>query len=188
MDERQKEKEERKMKKYHVAIYYTGACDFVIAEARRFTEEEKTKYVEAFRERGFVTCGEHLRMEGLHWADCPSRRTDGEVVGSSNFTWIITEEEKAKYIELNKKKLEQERKKDIEEQIKYWQEIIAKAEAQKCIPTKEQKKAMLKEYIDTYNEGGEGYVPQIISIETYNNAHEMLSSLLKKMETEQEAL
>ena len=134
-------KEGIKTKKYHVAIYYTGSCDFVIAEARRFTEEEKAKYVEEFRERGFAVCGEHLRLEGLHWADCPSRRTDGEVVGSSNFTWIITDEEKAKYIELNRKKLEQERKKDIDEQIKYWQGIIAKAEAQNCMPTKEQKKA-----------------------------------------------
>lgn len=54
--------------------------------------------------------------------------------------------------------------------------IVAIAEKQSEIPTAEVAKAQMKKFNDIYNEGGEGYVPQIIDIDTYNRALDVIKS------------
>lgn len=63
-----------------------------------------------------------------------------------------------------------EKEKAVKEKIESAKKTIAKAESQKDIPTKEEAKKRMKQYNDTMNEGGEGYVPYIVSIEEYKAA------------------
>lgn len=67
-----------------------------------------------------------------------------------------------------------EKEKEIKEKVESAEKTIAKAESQKDIPTKEEAKRRMKQYNDVMNEGGEGYVPYIISVEEYEYAKEIV--------------
>lgn len=71
--------------------------------------------------------------------------------------------------ELDKKKRQLE--------IKKYQTILEAAEKQENIPTNAEKQAYLKIYRNTYNEGGEGWKPEIISKEEYEYAKKRLKKL-----------
>lgn len=66
------------------------------------------------------------------------------------------------------------KEKEIKEKVESAKKTITKAESQKDIPTKEEAKRRMKQYNDVMNEGGEGYVPYIISIEEYEYAKEIV--------------
>lgn len=57
-------------------------------------------------------------------------------------------------------------------------ETVRKAEAQKDIPTQAEARRRIKAYNDLYNEGGEGYVPRIITREEYDYAQEIIKKAL----------
>lgn len=63
------------------------------------------------------------------------------------------------------------------EEIARLEKIIAKAEKQAEIPTKAEKAEQLRAYNNLHNEGGEGYVPWIVSLEEYEAAKEELKRL-----------
>lgn len=52
--------------------------------------------------------------------------------------------------------------------------IVKLAESQKDIPSREEANRRMKWWNDTYNEGGEGVVPEIISKEQYDRAQEII--------------
>lgn len=66
-------------------------------------------------------------------------------------------------------KADQKRKERAEE-IERAKKLMAKAEQQKTIPTKAEAKRMMRQYNELMNEGGEGFVPHIISREEYDYA------------------
>ena len=71
-------------------------------------------------------------------------------------------------------------KKEAEEkawQIAHAKDIVKKAEAQKSIPTAAELRRIQKEWNDVYNEGGEGYVPQMITREQYDDALKVLKTI-----------
>lgn len=67
-----------------------------------------------------------------------------------------------------------EKEKQIKEKVEDAKKTIAKAESQKDIPTKEEAKRRMKQYNDSMNEGGDGYVHYIISIEEYEYAKKVV--------------
>lgn len=60
------------------------------------------------------------------------------------------------------------------DEIKEAEAIVEQAEKQDEIPTKKEAEKIKKEFNDTYNEGGYGYVPEIIDLETYEIARKVL--------------
>ena len=62
---------------------------------------------------------------------------------------------------------EKQIEKKVEEELNYAKRIIEKAEKQINIPNQEEAERRMKQYNDIANEGGEGYVPHIISMEEY---------------------
>lgn len=70
--------------------------------------------------------------------------------------------------------LQKEAEKDFEEEFKEAQEIVRLAEEQKDIPPREEANRRMKWWNDTYNEGGEGFVPDIICRERYEKAKEIV--------------
>jgi len=70
----------------------------------------------------------------------------------------------------------QEEKKKAAERIKYAEETVRKAEAQKEILPRAELERRMKLLNDVLNEGGEGYLPRLVSKEEYESALEILNS------------
>lgn len=81
-----------------------------------------------------------------------------------------------------KEYLQKEQKKQDAEDLAEAKRIVELAEKQKDIPPMEEAKRRMKWWNDTYNEGGEGYIPQIISKELYERAQRVIAEQKKKME------
>lgn len=86
--------------------------DFSLLHARRFTDEEKQRYIPEFREFGFVGIGQSEGIEYILWGDSPKRSSDGEFCGCNNCAWIVTDEEADAYCSLNaaRKQAEEEKR------------------------------------------------------------------------------
>ena len=61
------------------------------------------------------------------------------------------------------------------EELEYAKEVVSLAESQKDIPSREEARRRMKWWNDTYNEGGEGFVPTIINIEQYKKAKNVIA-------------
>lgn len=70
-----------------------------------------------------------------------------------------------------------EKEKENKEKIENAKKIIEKAEKQEDIPIQAEAERRMKEYNETMNEGGEGYVPHIISLEEYEFAKKILETV-----------
>lgn len=67
-----------------------------------------------------------------------------------------------------------EKEKAAAEELEYAKEVVSLAESQKDIPSREEARRRMKWWNDTYNEGGEGFVPTIINIEQYKKAKNVI--------------
>ena len=68
-----------------------------------------------------------------------------------------------------------EKEKAAAEELEYAKEVVSLAESQKDIPSREEARRRMKWWNDTYNEGGEGFVPTIINIEQYKKAKKVIA-------------
>lgn len=68
-----------------------------------------------------------------------------------------------------------EKEKAAAEELEYAKEVVKIAESQKDIPSREEARRRMKWWNDTYNEGGEGFVPTIINIEQYKKAKNVIA-------------
>ena len=68
-----------------------------------------------------------------------------------------------------------EKEKAAAEELEYAKEVVRIAESQKDIPSREEARRKMKWWNDTYNEGGEGFVPTIINIEQYEKAKNVIA-------------
>ncbi|MDF7665750.1 hypothetical protein [Bifidobacterium sp. ESL0745] len=76
--------------------------------------------------------------------------------------------------EIKEQRAEKEAK-DHAEMVASARRTIAKAEAQRDIPSKTEKRRRLRVYNDINNEGGDGYLPEIIDADQYRKAKEYLA-------------
>ena len=72
-----------------------------------------------------------------------------------------------------------EKEKQNKNRLERAKRIIAKAESQADIPSRKEAKERMKQYNDIVNEGGEGIVPYIISLEEYEYAKEIIKKFEK---------
>lgn len=72
---------------------------------------------------------------------------------------------------------DKENEKKKQNEIEEAKRIIEKAEKQKDIPNRAEAQRRMKRYNDINNDGGDGYVPYIISLEEYEDAKEKLAKL-----------
>ena len=157
-----------------------------LRKARRFSEEEKEKYAEWFRDKGFVCLKSsfNIDLEHITWEDVRevlnNRDDDGSFSGCSNVAYIISQNEWDELVELNTKKGLEKEKKEVEKSITECKQIIEKCEKQEKMYTKEEAAKKRRDYNRLYNEGGEGYVPHFYTIEEYEFAKTKLNELLSK--------
>lgn len=154
-----------------------------LQKARRFTEEEKVNYADWFKERGFVSLGELVKLDEIMQCDLESiesidlSKPDGEFNGSSNMSYIINKEAWEALITLNESKRKDRVQKEKQEKVNEYQKIIKACEvAPKLYTTEEAKQARIN-YNNLYNEGGEGYVPHFYTVDEYEWAKKNLAEL-----------
>ena len=90
--------------------------------------------------------------------------------------WIAGVIEAGTSDEVKEYQTAQEQKK-VERKIEAAKTVIRKAEAQKDIPTAREAERRLRAWNNVVNEGGEGYLPEIITLEEYEYAKETLRKL-----------
>ena len=160
----------------YIVIEHAPAYGVSICTARRFTEDEKQHYADWYTEIGFVGMGDHIMLKTLKWSDMPKRHYDGSFLGCDNQAWIITEDEKAYFIQLDAdRKAEVERLK-IAKNREYYEDVIKRANMQPKLYTRDEAKRLAKQYNDLYNEGEEGYIPHYYTIDEVEAAKHWLET------------
>lgn len=153
-----------------------------LCHARRFNDEEKAKYVESYRERGFVSTSSDIDLEYMNFIDVKNilndRKSDGSFNGCSNSAYIVTEDEWNKLIALNDQKRNEKLAKEKAEDIEHYKKVIQACESQQELYTKEESIAKAKEWNDIHNEGGEGFIPHFYTIDEYEYAKKKLEELI----------
>lgn len=169
------------MKEY-LTCEYASSSGVSLQKARRFTEEEKNKFASWYREVGFVQTSDSVDLEYLTWLDVrsvlgESKKEDGSFPGCGNATYIITDAEWNRLIELNNdKKLAKEHAAKLAE-IKECKEIIEACKRQGKLYTQEEAEDKARAYNNLYNESSYGYVPHYYTTEEYECAKMRLSEL-----------
>ena len=148
-----------------------------VGYARGLNEEEKKIY----REDILIGIGEFIKLEHINWRQLfnviDKDQYIGEFLGCSNMVYRITEEQERRLIELNNQKAREKenvQKEEIEEAIN----IVNKVDEKKVkmLPRKDIRN-YLNDYNDLHNEGGEGYLPDVIAEEDYIAAKKLLERI-----------
>lgn len=160
----------------YIVIEYAPAYGISICTARRFTEEEKQHYADWYKETGFVGLGDEVKLSTLGWSDMPKRSSDGSFDGCNNQAWIITEDEKAHFIQLDTERQVEAENVKIAEDRAYYEYVVECASKQPKLYTREEAKRLAKQYNDVYNEGGEGYIPHYYTIDEVEAAKKWLAA------------
>ena len=174
------------MKEYLVCNI-DGRCQ--LRKARRFTDEEKKQYVKEFRDRAFIGIrGESIDLKYLMFDEILgflNRESDGQFTGSSGNVYIINQDEWDELVQMNSEKEKIAKRKEIEENIVSWEQIVQRCEAIKAAgnlySTKEEAQKAKKKYNDFYNEGEDGYVPHFWTAEEYEDAKAKLKELQNEL-------
>lgn len=177
------------MCKEYLVLNRVGFDDWRLCHARRFNEEEKAHYVEGFREYGFVLIGDVVNLEYIESDDCNGvineRKPDGAFCSCDNAAFIIDGYKWETILAINKKKKKVAALRLIDDKIANFKDLEKECERQGKLYTKEEAKKKEKDYIMTYNEGGEGYVPHYYTFEEYDfikNTLDRLNSERKMLE------
>ena len=159
------------------------STDYEIQKARRLTEEEKPRYTPEYQNLMMIGFGERYKLDvsfqALDEAGLiPDRLADGTSPGCWNKAWIITEEEKDAYLRFNHEKQIEKLKQNLSEKEEY----LKMLEAKLPLPTREEARKRMLDYNNTYNDGGEGYVPYIYSQPDYELAKRAVEKAKDELE------
>ena len=167
------------MKEYLVCE--TSDYGISLCHARRFDDEEKKKYVEGYRERGFVCTSNSIKLNSLCFSDyydfIKDKESDGSFDGCCNQAYIITEKEWNELIALNEKKGNEEKVAKNAESLAFYESVVRNCEEQEKLYTEEEAAKKAREWNEIYNEDGEGYIPHFYTVNEYKNAKAKIEEL-----------
>lgn len=145
-----------------------------LCSARRFTADEKSHYVEWYRETGMISLGSIVKLPEVTLRDAPNRPSDGNFNGSWNQAYIISQDEWDAYIALNDSRALVKAKAKEAETRRYMLSIIEDAQVITPI-SREEAQRKQKAWINVANEGGEGYVPHYLTTDDVERAKQWLA-------------
>ena len=150
-----------------------------LQNARLLTDEEKMHYIPEVQECMLVGLGNYVNLPHVHFADIEylTNRSQYFFSGCNNIAYEITDAEWDAFVRLNSQRAEKKKVKEKEERIKSLEQLIEKAELQRDIPSRKEIQRRLELYNSVNNEGGEGWLPRIISREEYESAKAILEKL-----------
>lgn len=151
-----------------------------LIEARLPTEEEKARHGAGWADGLIFGTDNRAPVPYVKYWDIPSEwktRDYWALPSCGNRCYEISDEEWDWLVSLNAQREAAKKEKERQEDIEYYQNIVRKAERQPDIPTPEEAARRSKRWNDVYNEGGYGYVPDIIDSARYARAKQMLQEL-----------
>jgi hypothetical protein len=157
-----------------------------LAMARRFTEKEKEKFADWYKEKGLCAVGKSFELKHL-CTNTPEinaiikRCSIGEFPSCSNACYEITDDEWDMLIALERETAYDERIKDLQETIAQCQKLIQECEYNKLY-TDDETRVKWNEYNNLHNEGGFGYVPHFYTFREYDTARDRLSKASKSLD------
>ena len=161
-----------------------SAHTYSLQEARRLSESERAAYLPEYQDYMMISTGDAIALDNLDFAQLngflEDRQPGGEFPGSANLAYILTPEEWAELIELNRRNAEAAAAKQQAEEIEALECAKARAEAQMKdgkLPTKAEADAKRQNWNRLQNEGGCGYVPHYYSDEEYSKICTRLAEL-----------
>lgn len=159
-----------------------GSYPNELIEVRLPTEEEKARHCAGWADGLIFSAGLDSRVPipYVKYDDIPSEwktRDCWTLPGCYNRCYEISDAEWDWVISLNAQRGAEKKEKERQEDIEWYQNIIRKAERQPDIPTPEEAARRSKRWNNVYNEGGYGYVPDIIDSARYARAKQMLQEL-----------
>lgn len=166
-------------------IQYAYAYGISLQNARHLTGEEKTHYNPEYQESVLIAMGDYIDLPHITWQDLTALqgRETYSFPGCGNRSYEITDAEWDAFITLNNARAAESDDDAAKAEINAAMEIITKAEAQADIPTAAEAADRIKQYNNVYNEGGEGYVPEIITAEQYEQAKAVVQKEAKDCAT-----
>lgn len=157
-----------------------GSYPNELVEVRLPTEEEKAQHYAGWADGLIIGTGNSVPVPYVKFWDIPSEwktRDHWALLGCYNRCYEISDEEWNWVISLNAQREAEKKEKERQEDIEWYQSVIRKAERQPDIPTPEEAARRRKRWNDVYNEGGYGYVPDIIDSARYARAKQRLQEL-----------
>lgn len=152
-----------------------------LAEARPLVDEEKKSYLPEYADSILVGTGHSVELPLVSRADIPliwwRSRKIWSLPGNGNQAIEISDQEWDELIALNSKRQTEKDELARQNATAHYRQIITIAEKQQDIPTPAEASRRRKLWIDAQNEGAEGYVPQIIDTEIYEDAKKHLAEL-----------
>lgn len=151
-----------------------------LIEARLPTEEEKAQHRAGWADGLIFGTGNRVPVPYVKYWDIPAEwetRDYWALLGCGNRCYEISDEEWNWLLSLNAQREAAKKEKERQEDIEWYQNVIRKAERQPDIPTPEEAARRCKRWNNVYNEGGYGYVPDIIDSARYARAKQMLQEL-----------
>ena len=160
-------------------IKFTFGSDTTIQQADYITDN--TGYAEWCKDLMMKLVGDDkIVLPHIKWLERPTRKHDGMFNGSNNQVFIITDEEKNYYIQINNQRAEEKAEMKRNNRIEYIKTALEQASKSKIYETLEEAIQAHKDYNDLHNEGGDGYIPHMwtrYEIEMLNNELEKAALL-----------
>ncbi len=151
-----------------------------LIEVRLPTEEEKAQHCAGWADGLIFGTGNRAPVPYVKYWDIPAEwktRDYWALPSCGNRCYEISDEEWDWVVSLNAQREAEKKAKERQEDIEWYQNVIRKAERQPDIPTPEEAASRRKRWNDVYNEGGYGYVPDIIDSARYARAKQRLQEL-----------
>lgn len=122
-----------------------------------------------------VSKGSEIKLRELRHFDMPDRPSDGSFYGCNNMVWILSDQEKDRLIALNGQRATSKVEKEKADRKAAAQRLVdAASKYIHPLMTDAKYKVWRKQYNDLYNEGGEGYIPDLITVEQLKRAKKIL--------------
>ena len=160
-------------------IEYAYQYGISLTEARKLTDEEKRDYTEEWKDSILIATGESIQLDYISWEDLDAVKCREKYAfnGCGNRVYEISDAEWEAFVALDRERAVSRQAEDNRKYADGLRAIIAQAEAQRDIPTKEEAARRAAEYRKVNNEGGEGYVPHMVTAEQYLAAKEALANM-----------
>lgn len=160
-------------------IEYAYQYGISLTEARKLTDEEKRDYTEEWKDSILIATGESIQLDYISWEDLDAVKCREKYAfnGCGNRVYEISDAEWEAFVALDRERAVSRQAEDNRKYADGLRAIIAQAEAQRDIPTKEEAARRAAEYSKVNNEGGEGYIPHMVTAEQYRAAKEALANM-----------
>lgn len=170
--------------KTYLTVCQRFASSITLQKAEFLPEEEKRHFSEEYQDIVMRPVSDMINLEHLKWEDLynvlAGRKSIGTFPSTSNAVYEISQEEWDALMELDLKgKAAEEAKARSDERA----ELLAQKESAERqmvggrLPTAEEVQQKTEAWINTMNEGGEGYVPHYYTQEEYDDICRRLAEL-----------